>query len=285
MSEAHAPAAEMPQGIVGRHTIRWRSGQRSAIVDSVAEEVPIAMVYNGIPFSVMMASPSDLEDFALGFSMSEGLVRHPSELTGVTVQPCLEGIELLMQVSDEAPAASLAPDAGRALPGRSGCGICGASRLEEVMRMPPPIERPSTFPAASLRFALDSLNRLQPMNAVAGSTHAAAWVRADGEILLVREDVGRHNALDKLAGAMRRGSHATDNGLLLISSRASYEMVSKAAHAGMAVVAAVSAPTALAIDLAKASGICLIGFARHNGFNIYSHPERLLGMEPGHGVA
>ncbi|KRG64286.1 formate dehydrogenase [Stenotrophomonas humi] len=269
----------MHPGIVGRATIRWRGGERRPVIDSVAEEVPVAMLYNGTPFSVMMTTPSDLEDFALGFSMSERLIQHASEFLGVEIRPCIEGIELYMRVSSTAPAASLSAAAARLLPGRSGCGLCGARQLEDVMRMTPPIESPSTFPVASLRLALASLGGMQPMNAIAGSTHAAAWVEPDGQISLVREDVGRHNALDKLAGAMRRQSLSTDAGLLLISSRASYEMVSKAAHAGMAVVAAVSAPTALAIDLAKAAGICLVGFARHDGFNVYSHPERLLGFE------
>lgn len=280
-----ASVDEPAPGVTGRRTIRWRNGARSSVIDSVAEEVPVAMLYNGLPFSVMMATPSDLEDFALGFSMSEGLIQHASELIGVEVRPCIEGIELCMEVSSTAPAASLSPAAGRPLPGRSGCGLCGARQLEDVMRMAAPIERPSTFPVASLRLALASLDGMQPMNAAAGSTHAAAWVEPDGRISIVREDVGRHNALDKLAGAMRRQSLPADAGLLLISSRASYEMVNKAAHAGMAVVAAVSAPTALAIDLAKAAGICLVGFARHDGFNVYSHPERLLGLETGSAVS
>ena len=269
---------EMPPGVAARRTVRWWKGERSTIFDSVAEEVPVAMRYNDVPFSVMMATPSDLEDLALGFSLTEGLVTDASELIGVEVSPCIEGIEIHMQVTNLAPAASL-PTAGRALPGRSGCGLCGARLLEDVMRLTPPIERHSTFPVASLRLALSSLPRMQPMNVATGSTHAAAWVEPDGRITHVREDVGRHNALDKLVGGLRRGSVSTEAGLVLISSRASYEMVSKAAHAGMAVVAAVSAPTALAIDLANAAGICLIGFARRDRFNVYSHPERLLGFE------
>ncbi|MGR4896882.1 formate dehydrogenase accessory sulfurtransferase FdhD [Stenotrophomonas sp. LARHCG68] len=280
MSESDpAPADDLLPGIVGRPTLRWRAGERSTVIDRIAEEVPVAMRYNGVAFSVMMATPADLEDFALGFSMSEGLIQHASELLGVEVRPCIEGIELCMRVSHTAPVTSLPPAAARGLPGRSGCGLCGARQLEDVMRMPPPLESPATYPVASLRFALASLGRMQPLNTLAGSTHAAAWVDRNGRIVLVREDVGRHNALDKLAGAMHRQSLSTEAGLVLISSRASYEMVSKAAHAGMAIVAAVSAPTALAIDLAKAAGICLVGFARQDGFNVYAHPERLLGFE------
>jgi len=251
-------------------------------MDSVAEEVPVAMLYNDSPFSVMMASPTDLEDFALGFSMTEGTISDPSQLLRIEVRPSLEGIELAMEVTDSAPIVSMPKDATRNLPGRSGCGLCGASRLEQVLRMPLPIDRPTTYSALALRVALSSLKGLQPMNEAAGSTHAAAWALPDGAIEVVREDVGRHNALDKLIGAMRRSSTSTNEGLVLLSSRASYEMVSKAAYAGMAIVAAVSAPTALAIDLAKAAGICLVGFARSDGFNIYSHPQRLLDLEAAH---
>lgn len=280
MSRVDPTAAdETPPGVAARRTLRWCKGEWSTIVDSVAEEVPVAMHYNGVPFSVMMATPSDLEDLALGFSLTEGLITDAAELIEVEVSPCIEGVELRMQVTSTAPAASLQSASARALPGRSGCGLCGARLLEDVMRLIPPIKRPSTFPLASLRLALSSLPGMQPMNVATGSTHAAAWVQADGRITHVREDVGRHNALDKLVGGLRRGSVSTDAGLVLISSRASYEMVSKAAHAGMAVVAAVSAPTALAIDLASAAGICLIGFARRDRFNVYSHPERLLGFD------
>ncbi len=275
------PANE-PCGIAYRRTLRWRGGERGSIMDSVAEEVPVAMLYNDSPFSVMMASPTDLEDFALGFSMTEGTISDPSQLLRIEVRPSLEGIELAMEVTDSAPIVSMPNDATRNLPGRSGCGLCGASRLEQVLRMPLPIDRPPTYSALALRVALSSLKGLQPMNEAAGSTHAAAWVLPDGAIEVVREDVGRHNALDKLIGAMRRSSTSTNEGLVLLSSRASYEMVSKAAYAGMAIVAAVSAPTALAIDLAKAAGICLVGFARSDGFNIYSHPQRLLDLEAAH---
>jgi len=238
--------------------------------------VPVAMRYNGRSFAVMMATPCDLEDFALGFSLSERLIGDPRELLDVDIREHMEGIELSMRVSDDAPAARLEPDAQRLLPGRGGCGICGTRELEDVVRLPAPLAGTHAFSAAALRRALDALSRHQPMNAVTGSTHAAAWADADGNILLVREDVGRHNALDKLTGAMRRQGHAADAGMLLISSRASYEMVTKAARAGIGLVAAVSAPTALAIGLARSAGVCLVGFARASGYNVYTHPERLL---------
>ncbi len=268
------PAATTP-GCAQRRIWRWRQGHGEETLDLVAEEVPIAMHYNGHSFAVMMATPCDLEDFALGFSLSEGLIAHPHELLGTDILERMEGIELAMRVSDEAPAARLEPDAGRLLPGRGGCGICGTRELEDVVRLPAPLSGACTFSAAALARALDALPRHQPMNALTGSIHAAAWADAEGRILLVREDVGRHNALDKLTGAMRREGHAADAGMLLISSRASYEMITKAARAGIGLVAAVSAPTALAIGLARSAGVCLVGFARAGGYNVYTHPERL----------
>ncbi|WP_340572727.1 formate dehydrogenase accessory sulfurtransferase FdhD [Stenotrophomonas sp. G106K1] len=267
------------EGVARRHTIQWRDDVRRSIMDSVAEEVPVAMLYNDIAFSVMMASPADLEDFAFGFSLTEGLINHPGQLLGVDIQPRLEGIELAMAVASDAPVLAANASNARNLPGRSGCGICGASQLEQVIRTPTPLDHPATCSAASVRLALASLKQSQPMNAAAGSTHAAAWADPCGRILQVREDVGRHNALDKLIGSLARRSMSTRAGVLVLSSRASYEMVSKAAFAGMAIVAAVSAPTALAIDLAKAAGICLVGFARQDGFNVYSHPHRLLELD------
>jgi FdhD protein len=187
-------------------------------------------------------------------------------------------VELALTVSADAPAARLGDaEAQRLLPGRSGGGLCGTRELEAAARAPPPGHD------AAQRFAVDALERAvgalpahQPMNAATGAVHAAAWADAEGRILLAREDVGRHNALDKLVGALVRGGHAPDRGMLLLTSRASYEMVSKAARAGIGFIAAISAPTALAVDLARGAGVCLVGFARPGGCNVYAHPERLL---------
>ena len=187
----------------------------------------------------------------------------------------LEGIELQMTVDEAAPGANLDPDKGRLLPGRGGCGLCGTRQLEEVLRPLPQIRERRSYSATALQRALASLAQHQPMNAASGSIHAAAWADASGRIGWVREDVGRHNALDKLIGALHHNEHAIEGGLLVISRRASYEMVSKAVRAGASVLAAVSAPTALAIDLARSAGLCLVGFARESGFNVYTHPERL----------
>ncbi len=268
-----SPAAP---GCARRRIWRWRQGHGEEMFDAVAEEVPVAMRYNGRSFAVMMATPCDLEDFALGFSLSEGLIAHPRELLDVEIHERMEGIEIAMRVSGDAPAARLPPDAERLLPGRGGCGICGTRELEEMLRPPAPVVGATAVSAAALAFALEALPQHQAMNALTGSIHAAAWADAQGRILRVREDVGRHNALDKLTGALRREGRATDAGMLLISSRASYEMITKAARAGIGFVAAVSAPTALAIELAHGAGVCLVGFARAGGYNVYTHPDRLV---------
>jgi FdhD protein len=266
-------------GYTQRRLQRWRQGAAESVVDFIAEEVPIAMLYNEQSFAVMMATPCDLEDFALGFSLSERLIRDPEQLLKVELRQHLEGIELAMTVSTDAPATSLDRTSERLLPGRGSCGICGTRQLEDVVRQPAPVHAGQPVPASALRRALQTLKQHQPMNEATGSTHAAAWASITGEIELVREDVGRHNALDKLTGAMRRAGHLPDSGMLLISSRASYEMVTKAAHAGIGFVAAVSAPTALAIELARGAGLCLVGFARGDGYNVYTFPERLLDHE------
>ncbi|WP_313203537.1 formate dehydrogenase accessory sulfurtransferase FdhD [Stenotrophomonas sp.] len=272
---ASTPPSPPPAGTALRTLQRWRETGQDKRVDLIAEEVPVAMRYNGAAFAVMMATPCDLEDFALGFSLSEGLVTRPEQLLAIEVQVQLEGIELKLTVAADAPGAALDPSDGRLLPGRGGCGLCGSRQLEDVLRPLPPVGDRRPYSPIALQRALAGLAQHQPMNAVSGSTHAAAWADAGGRIGWVREDVGRHNALDKLIGALHHNGHSSEGGLLVISSRASYEMVSKAARAGASVLAAVSAPTALAIDLARNAGLCLVGFARDGGFNVYAHPERL----------
>lgn len=263
-------------GWVDRHVLRRQGDATEAVVDRLAEEMPVAMRYNGRPFAVMMASPCDLEDFALGFSLSEGLISAPGQLLGVRTHWQLEGIELAMTVAGDAPAAGLDEGDSRWLPGRGGCGLCGTRQLEDVVRPAVPVRATPGFTVDALRRALAALDAHQPMNAATGSTHAAAWADASGDILRVREDVGRHNALDKLIGAMTRAGDDPAAGMLVISSRASYEMVTKAARAGIGFIAAVSAPTALAIELARGANVCLIGFARGDDCNLYTFPERLV---------
>lgn len=268
-------AAVESSGVAVRRIERWREGRREWAEDRIAEEMPVALRYNGHSFAVMMATPRDLEDFALGFSLSEGLVDAPSQLVSVEIRQRLEGIELAMTVASDAPAASLDDDRQRLLPGRGGCGLCGTRELEEAVRAPGAVNASKHFPVVALERAMHELQQHQPMNAATGAVHAAAWADAEGHILLAREDVGRHNALDKLIGAMCSAGIAGDAGMLLLTSRASYEMVTKAATVGIGFIAAISAPTALAVELARGAGICLVGFARTGGCNVYTYAERL----------
>lgn len=262
-------------GYAVRAVDRWRDGASVREDDCIAEEVPVAMVYNGASFAVMMASPHDLDDFALGFSLTERLIADPSELLQLEVHALLEGIELSMRVTGNAPGAQLEKERQRLLPGRSGCGICGTRDLENAVRHDGAVGEGMVVSRAALEQALRELKQRQPMNLATGAVHAAAWADAGGNILCVREDVGRHNALDKLIGAIHRAGLDVDRGFALVTSRASYEMVTKAASAGIALLAAISAPTALAIELARSAGITLVGFARPGSHNVYTHPARL----------
>ena len=271
-----APVEDATAGFVTRRVDRWRHGMATHEDDCVAEEMPIALVYNDVSFAVMMATPHDLRDFALGFSLSEGLIEAPEQLLDVQVQTLLEGIELAIRVVPDAHAAHLDRAHERLLPGRSGCGICGTRNLEQAIRQSPPVGAGGTLTHDALEHALAELQLRQPMNAATGAVHAAAWADSNGNILLVREDVGRHNALDKLIGAMHRADVDPHAGMALVTSRASYEMVTKSASAGITVLAAISAPTALAIELARSTGITLIGFTRPGSHNIYTHPDRLM---------
>jgi len=267
--------AEEHAGTILRHAHRWRAGACESAGDLLADEVPVAFVYNRIPFAVMMATPLDLEDFALGFSLGERVIGNAGELAGVTVSRGIEGIELQLDVPD-ARAAAIA-DRARLLEGRSGCGLCGSRRIEEVLHVPRPVADGQCFTAAALQRALARMRDSQPLNLATGATHAAAFADASGHVLLAREDVGRHNALDKLIGAMARTGVDAGAGFALVTSRASYELVVKAATAGITSLAAISAPTALAVSLADHAGLTLVAFARDDAATVYSHPQRFLG--------
>lgn len=264
------------RGYVTRRVDRYRHGEHAQVSDAITEEVPVAMLYNEVPFAVMMVTPLDLEDFALGFSLSEGLVAKPEDLLSIEVRARLEGMELAMQVASDTLSQRAGEGGERLLPGRSGCGLCGARMLEDAVRHPAAVGDGPRIEAAALERALDALHAKQPVNSATGSVHAAAWVDVDGNILLVREDVGRHNALDKLIGAMVKAGLDAQQGFLLVTSRASYEMVTKAASAGITMMAAISAPTALAIHLAESTHMTLVGFARPGSYVVYTHPQRLL---------
>lgn len=264
-------------GAVRRPITRVRGGQRLQEDDWIAAEIPVAIHYNGQPHVVMMATPADLEDFVLGFSLSEAVIAGAHELGEVQVHPLLEGIEVAARIPEDRAAAVATRQ--RNLTGRSSCGLCGTQELEDVVRHPPPVGAGPVIDAAALQRALAALGRAQPVNALTGATHAAAWADPAGTLLAVREDVGRHNALDKLIGAMAAAEIDPQAGFVVVTSRASYEMVQKAATVGITLMAAISAPTALAIHLAASAGLTLVGFARPDGHAVYSHPHRISAPE------
>ena len=252
----------------------WR--EDGTAPDRVAEEVPVALLYNGAPHVVMMCTPTDLEDFARGFSVTEDIVAGLDEILGLqtTELPELGGFEIDIRIPGTR--ARLLGDRQRNLQGRTGCGLCGAQTIASAIRPVRHVPAGSSLGLAALRRALEGLRRQQPLNAATGATHAAAWATPDGLIVAAREDVGRHNALDKLIGNLLSQQQDRSRGFLLITSRASYEMVQKAASVGMSIVIAISAPTAYAIRLAEESGITLIGFARGDRQVIYSCPGRIV---------
>lgn len=257
----------------------WHDGLQRDVDDSIAMEVPVALLFNGISHAVMMATPADLEDFALGFSLTEGLLHSPGELYGVEVVEVKDGLEARLEVSSES--AWRLRERRRNLAGRTGCGLCGADSLAQVRQTLPPVPIARLQVEALLRAELN-LKAGQRLQHATGSTHAAAWCNPAGDVLLLREDVGRHNALDKLIGAMSRAGTDPAEGFFAITSRASFEMVQKVAMAGAGAMVAVSAPTSLAIEVAQRSGVALAGLVRERRLVAYSFPERL-GWQPASG--
>jgi FdhD protein len=246
-----------------------------AAPDRVAEEVPVALLYNGQPHVVMMCSPTDLKDFAIGFSVTEDIAAGLDEVEAIEVRELSEYSAYEIDIRIPAVRAERLGHHPRRLEGRTGCGLCGAQTLEAAIRPVRRVPAGTTISLAAIRRALESLRRLQPLNAETGATHAAAWATPDGLIVAAREDVGRHNALDKLIGHLLVARADLSRGFLVITSRASYEMVQKAAHVGMPVVVAISAPTAYAVRIAQDAGITLVGFARADRQVIYACADRI----------
>lgn len=255
------------------HTWRYRHGEWQVADDTVAGEVPVALVYNGISHAVMLATPYDLEDFALGFSLSEGLIRRKSELRDIEIVHHDLGIELHLEIAPQAFQGFKI--SRRQLAGRTGCGLCGQESLAQAIHPIPTVTHTLRINPQAIEAAIDALPHLQTLHQITGGVHAAAWANSEGQIMLVREDVGRHNALDKLLGAMFKRDIAPQQGFLLLTSRASHELVYKAAFAGIELIAAVSAPTSLALKHAQQAGLTLIGWVRKNGFTVYEGLERL----------
>jgi FdhD protein len=243
----------------------------------LAEETPVALVYNGVSHAVMLATAQDLDDFALGFSLSEGIIENVSELYDIDIQVRDNGIELHCEIATERFVQL--KERRRTLAGKTGCGLCGAESLAQAVRYPERLSSQSVFVVSSIMHALQSMQGRQELQQKTGATHASAYALADGALSIVREDVGRHNALDKLVGALEKSrakSALVDDGFIITTSRASFEMVQKTASAGVSLLVAVSAPTGLAVRVAKECGLTLLGFAREHRYVVYSHGERIL---------
>lgn len=242
--------------------------------EELVEEVPIALVYNGISHAVMLATPNDIADFALGFSLTEGILQSPSELYDVDVVELTNGIEARLEIATER--FLTLKDRRRNLTGRTGCGLCGVESLDAAVRNPAPVDDGLRVTPAAIHTALNNLSELQEVHKKTGAAHAAAFALTDGSVLYAREDVGRHNALDKLLGALAKNKVDPKSGFVVVTSRASYEMVQKTASQGIALLAAVSAPTAYARRLAEESNVTLVGMTRQTRMTVYAHKERIV---------
>ena len=268
-----AHASPLPAGIV-ELSVHRPPHISHATPDFLAEEVPVALVYNGISHVVMMASPKDLELFAIGFSLSEGIIDHPQEIYGMDVVQACNGLEVQIELSSRRFMGL--KERRRALAGRTGCGVCGVEQLNDIGKPIIPLPFTQTFNLAHLDRALEHLNDVQPIGQLSGCTHAAAWILPSGNIAGGHEDVGRHVALDKLLGRRARESNVWQQGAALVSSRASYEMVQKSAMCGVEILFAVSAATTLAVEVAERCNLTLVGFCKPGKATIYTHPQRLI---------
>lgn len=256
------------------YACRVRDAERTALQSRVLpEETPVALVYGGTTAAVMMATPADLEDFAMGFSLTEGLVSRPDEIADLSVVFTTQGIELRMWLAAHCQSALLRRH--RRLAGPTGCGLCGVESLAEANRPIRPVIDHGRFPGSAVAEAISALEAAQSLNQRTHATHAAGFYKPGRGLIAVREDVGRHNALDKLAGALRRADVPTQQGAVVITSRVSVELVQKAAMIGAAVLIAISAPTALAVRTAEAANVSLVALARGASHSVFSHPERI----------
>lgn len=274
IAEQEQVDARTADAAAARYPVRkWSNGRMYELDDCVAEEVAVALIYNGISHAVMLATPQDLEEFALGFSLTEGIITQPGEIYGMDIVPRSNGIEVNLEISAERFQSLKAMR--RSMAGRTGCGLCGAESLDMAIRPTRTLHNlPLQVQSEAIHRACLAIRSQQKLQTLTGATHACAWANPHGKIQYLREDVGRHNALDKLIGARARQAEQ-DIGFALTTSRASYEMVQKAASAGIPMLIAISAPTGLAIRIAQDCGITLVGFARDDQHVVYSHAHRI----------
>jgi len=258
----------------------WSKGRIARGERVIPEEVAVAFTYNRFAYAVMMATPADLEDFAVGFSLSEGVVAERDEIRDIEIVESDLGIELRLWISESR--ITTFTEHRRYIAGPTGCGLCGVESLAEAMRPPRRVVSAFRAPAAALAAAIAGLPAHQRLNRQAHAVHAAGFWQPDRGIVAVREDVGRHNALDKLIGALARDGVSATAGAVLLTSRVSVEMVQKTAALGAPIIVAVSAPTALALRLAEEAGIALLAVARSDGFEVFTHPDRIALEEAAH---
>jgi FdhD protein len=273
MSSDDAPPESLPTTLVAAKVFTWRGELTDAAGRRVAVETPVQVSFADVPFAVMMLTPGDLEDFAYGFSLTEGMVQSASDIRKVTLSETAEGVTIRIDLAAGKLHQHLARQ--RAMTGRTGCGVCGIDDLDALKRA----ERAATLPPPILigpvERALTALEAKQVLNAATGAVHAAAWADAAGRILHIREDVGRHNALDKLIGALLRAEVEPLSGFIVITSRCSFEMVEKTASFGARTLVAISAPTSLAIERARKLDVALIGVARRDTLTVFTGLDRV----------
>jgi FdhD protein len=258
------------------HIVRRRVWRASGLTEgprAIPEETALALTYNGGTYAVMMGTPQNLEDFAIGFSLSEGIVESADDIDSLDIVDVENGIELRMWLKQ--PRANRLNERRRHMTGPTGCGLCGIDSITEALRPAAVVGHGRQFTPHQVMSAMQSVPSLQKINIETRAVHAAAFWTPERGIVALREDVGRHNALDKLNGALARDQIATGEGMVLLTSRVSVEMVQKTAAIGAPLMVAVSTPTALAVRMADAAGVTLAAIARADGFEIFTHPDRI----------
>ncbi len=270
----------MAQPVIRVRRSIWRASGSVEGERAIPEETAIAFTFNTASYAVMMATPQDLEDFAIGFSLTEGVVSSIDAIESIDIVEEEVGIELRIWL--KAPEAAEFLGRRRKMAGPTGCGLCGIESLTEAMRPPPQVGEGRVFTPDQIMAAIEALSPLQALNHETRAVHAAGFYEPERGLIALREDVGRHNALDKLAGALARDGASARQGLVVLTSRVSIEMVQKAAMIGAPVLVAVSAPTALAVRMAETCGMTLVAIARKDGFEIFTHPQRVKGKMASH---